>query len=90
MKRTLKTAETRAAAGEQPAAPTPRLRLKLSTIDDVKSELARLYREGKAGTRPVEHVSKMANVLNLLGRLIVDNDLAARLDALEDQQRGEK
>lgn len=61
----------------------PRLRLPLRTIDDVKSELARLYREGKAGQRSVVDVSKLANVLGILGRLIEGADIEARLDALE-------
>ena len=34
----------------------PRLRLPLKTMDDVKAELARLYREGKAGRRDVAEV----------------------------------
>ncbi len=38
---------TRASTGKC-AAPA-RLRLKLNSIDDVKAEMARLYREGKAG-----------------------------------------
>ena len=75
---------------EPPAAPpaprAPRLRLKLSTLDDVKAELARLYREGKAGSRDVAAVSKLANILGILGRLIVDNELAARVEALEGEQ----
>ena len=88
-KRVAGKAESRANAGSASASP-PRLRLKLKTIDDVQAELARLYRSGKAGEREVADVSKLANILGILGRLIVDNDLAARLEALEEQQRGEK
>jgi len=61
------------------------LRLKLKTIDDVQAELARLYRSGKAGERNVADVSKLANILGILGRLIVDNALEARLEALEER-----
>jgi hypothetical protein len=64
----------------------PRLRLPLATIDDVKREMARLYREGKAGRRDVADVSRLANVLALLGRLIEGADLEARLAALEEQR----
>lgn len=74
--------ESRANAGD-PAAP-PRLRLPLKTMDDVKAELARLYRDGKAGKRDIADVSKLANVLSILGRLIEGVDLAARLEALEE------
>ena len=66
------------------AAP-PRLRLKLQTIDDVRAEMARLYREGKAGTRDVGEVSKLANVLALLGRMIEGSDIEKRLAELELQ-----
>jgi hypothetical protein len=61
---------------------TPRLRLKLATSQDVCRELARLYREGKAGQR---EVTDMANVLQILGRLIETSDLEKRLEALEAQ-----
>ena len=65
------------------AAPPVRLRLRLNTIDDVKAEMARLYREGKAGTRDVSDVSRLANVLSLLGRLIEGSDLERRLTAID-------
>ena len=69
-------------------APTPpvRLRLKLSTVEDVRRELARIYREGKTGSRDVSEVSKLANVLSLLGRLIEGSDLERRLTALEETE----
>ena len=63
--------------------PSPRLRLKLATSQDVCRELARLYREGKSGQREVTDVSRLANVLQILGRLIETSDLEKRLDALE-------
>ena len=61
----------------------PRLRLKLNSIDDVKAEMARLYREGKAGQRDVQDVSRLANVLSLLARMIEGSDLEKRIAALE-------
>ena len=77
-------AQGRAAQGKSRE---PRLRLPLKTMDDVKAELARLYREGKAGRRDVAEVSKLANVLSILGRLIEGVELAARVDALERKPR---
>lgn len=65
-------------------AEAPRLRLPLKTLDDVKAELARLYREGKARRRDVAEVSKLANVLGILGRLIEGAEVAARVEALEE------
>lgn len=70
---------TGAASGKE-----PRLRLPLKTLDDVKAELARLYREGKARRRDVAEVSKLANVLGILGRLIEGAEVAARVEALEE------
>ena len=69
--------------------PPRRLRLPLSTAEDVKRELARIYREGKAGQRDVGDVSKLANVLALLARLIETSDLERRLEILE-QADGKK
>lgn len=77
------TAETRANAGESPAPTPPRLRLKLATIDDVRRELARLYREAKSGTRNVQDASRLAHVLSVLARLIEGADLERRVQALE-------
>lgn len=61
----------------------PRLRLPLATMEDVRRELARLYREGKSGRREVADVSKLANVLQILARVIEGSTLEARIEALE-------
>lgn len=77
--------ESRADASD--AGQPPRLRLPLATIDDVRREMGRLYREGKAGRRDVGEVSKLANVLSLLGRLIEGAEIEARIAKLEAMQR---
>jgi len=69
------------------ATPPRRLRLKLKTMDDVKSELARLYRDGKAGRRDIADVSKLANVLSIIGRLIEGVELARRVEQLEESAK---
>ena len=61
----------------------PRLRLKLSTVGDVRAELARIYREGKAGLRPIADVSRLGNVLFILHRIIEGSDLEKRIQILE-------
>ncbi len=61
----------------------PRLRLKLSTADDVRRELARIYREARSNQLDVAVVSRLANVLMILNRCIETSDLEARLIALE-------
>ena len=63
--------------------PPPRMRLPLKTAENVRTELARLYREGKAGKRAVADVSRLANVLATLGRLIETGDLEQRIERLE-------
>lgn len=79
---TMKSKQTRANI-EETDDPSPRLRLPLATAQDVRRELARLYREGKAGYRDVGDVSKLANVLATLGRLIETGDLETRIERLE-------
>jgi len=75
---------TAPAPAVSPPGVAKRLRLPLKTMDDVKGELARLYREGKAGQRDISDVSKLANVLSIIGRLIEGVELAARVEALEE------
>lgn len=70
--------------------PPARLRLKLATAEDVRRELARIYREGKSGQRDVSDVSKLANVLQILSRCIATDDLEARILALEAATKGGK
>ncbi|MBK6864097.1 MAG: hypothetical protein IPG91_11190 [Ideonella sp.] len=81
------TSETDAGRADAGEGREPRLRLPLKNMDDVKAELARLYREGKAGRRDVADVSRLANVLSILGRLIEGVELAARVEALEERKR---
>jgi hypothetical protein len=78
------TASGAEASGAAP--PAPRLRLPLATAADVRRELARLYREGKAGQREAADVSRLANILAILGRLIETSDLEARLQKLEQRE----
>ena len=81
--------KTRADA-DDPADPPARLRLKLSTVGDVSRELARLYRDAKAGRRDVADASKLANILSILGRLIEGAELERRVEELERRQRGQQ
>ena len=59
--------------------PTPRL----DSATRVRRELARLYGEARAGTLAVGDASKLANVLQILGRMIETGDLEGRLEELE-------
>jgi len=62
-------------------------RLPLKTAENVRSELARIYRDGKFGKRDVSDVSRLANVLNIMARLIETSDLESRLEKLEKLQQ---
>ena len=55
----------------------------LDTAERVRVELARLYREARAGAVEVGDASKLANMLHILARLIETSDLEKRLEKLE-------
>lgn len=60
------------------------VRVRLQTIDDVKHELGRIYRLARRGVMETQDLSRYANVLQILGRLIEGSDLEARLAKLEE------
>ena len=59
--------------------PSPRL----DSMAGVRRELARLYREARAGELDVAAASRLANVLQILGRMIEGSEIEARVEALE-------
>src|SRR4051812_39609332 len=69
--------------GEDPP-PPPRARL--DTMARVRRELARVYREARAGMLDVADASKLANILQIMGRMIETSEVETRLDALERRQ----
>lgn len=79
----MKTPDTRTAASES-AAP-PRLRLPLASAGDVARELARLYRSAKAGQVEVQDASRLANILQILARVLETSDLEQRIVKLESE-----
>ena len=72
----------------RPRSPASLPRLRLGTVQEVRRELAKIYAEGKVGARDVGDVSKLANVLSLLARLIVDSTLEERVAEIERRQAG--
>jgi hypothetical protein len=60
-----------------------RSRLRLDTMDRIRREVTRLYREGRDGERDTQDVSRLANVLALIARMIEGGQLEARIAALE-------
>ncbi len=82
---TTKKPATRTDAGAATAPhPPKRLRLPLKTIDDLKAEMARVYREARAGALDVPTASKLANMLGIQGRLIVGHELAEDIEELKE------
>jgi hypothetical protein len=71
--------DSRAAPKANRKPPAPRL----DSAARVRRELARLYGEARAGTLAVGDASKLANVLQILGRMIETGDLEGRLEELE-------
>lgn len=73
-------------AGPVRLVPTPRPKhIKLTTINEVAEELARLYRQTRAGHVPPADASRFAYMLNTLAGLIELGTLEARLDRLEQE-----
>ena len=70
-----------------PPAPPRRTRLRLDSVDRVRRELIKLYRQGRDSEREADDVAKLAGVLGIVGRLVESDELEARLDALERAAR---
>ena len=70
----------RAAACREPPSPCPG---RLDTVTRVRREPARLYREARAGRLDVGDASRLAHILQILGRMIEGAELEARVEALE-------
>ena len=64
-----------------------RTRLRLDSVDRVRRELIKLYRQGRDGERGADDVAKLAGVLGIVGRLVESDELEGRLDALERAAR---
>lgn len=75
-------------SGDDRVAPSPPIklaspRMKLETVQNVRRELARIYREARRGELKVETASRLAYLLDLMSRMIERSDLEARIVALE-------
>ena len=58
-------------------------RIDLKTIDDVRVEMARVYRDMRAGRLETADGTKLAYVLGQIGKLIEAGEIEKRLEALE-------
>ena len=62
--------------------PTPP-KIKLNTLEDVRRETARVYREARGGMIDVSDAGRFTYILNCLGKLIEATDFEKRLEQLE-------
>ena len=65
------------------SADPPRRRLRLDSLDRVRRELVKIYRQGRDGDRDVSDASKLANILTMIARILEGSDLEKRITALE-------
>ena len=63
--------------------PTPSPTIHLKTLDDVRIEMAKGYRDMKQGKLPSQDGTRLAYVLSQLGRVIEADQIAARVEAVE-------
>jgi hypothetical protein len=81
----MKTGESPENTGNQPK--PPRLRVPLRDLGEVQRELARLYRDMRGGVIATQDGSRMANVLQILARVIDGGQIEERLAALEQAEK---
>ena len=60
-----------------------RYRAKLDTLQDVKREMGKLYREARSGLIDSQDATKQVWILQAIGKVIVDAELETRIELLE-------
>lgn len=65
--------------------PTPK-KIDLATIDDVRLEMASVYRGMKAGGIETSDGTKLVYVLSAIGKMIEIHDIERRITLLEDKK----
>ena len=61
-------------------------RIDLKTIDDVRLEMAKVYREMRTRVIESQEGTKLVYVLSQIGKLIELHDIEQRIAALEEKQ----
>ena len=62
-----------------------RYRAKLDTLQDVRKEAARVYRECRSGLLEPQDGTKLVWMLQAVGKLLESSDLEKRIEALEQK-----
>lgn len=63
--------------------PTPSPTIHLKTLDDVRVEMAKVYRDMKLGKLPTQEGTRLVYVLSQIGRVIEADQIAVRVEAVE-------
>ena len=69
--------------------PTPgRCKAQLNTLEGVRRELARIYREAESGKRDTADASRLTFMLGQIGKLLELTEIERRLTAVEERPHG--
>lgn len=63
-----------------------RYRCKLDSLQDVKREMTKVYREARSGLVDVQDATKLVWCLQAVGKVIEGSDLEKRIENLEAQK----
>lgn len=69
-----------------PGGKAARYRAKLDTLQDVRREMAKVYREARSGLVDVQDATKLTWCLQAIGKVIEGGDLEKRVEALENKE----
>ncbi|NLD54926.1 MAG: hypothetical protein GX652_09735 [Burkholderiaceae bacterium] len=70
-------------ASASPADPTPRRRLRLTTVGGVRREMAAVYTDARTGRLDPTAASKLTYMLTSIAKVMETSDFEARIAALE-------
>ena len=68
--------------------PTRNKKIDLATIDDVRLEMASIYRSMKSGSIETSDGTKLVYVLGTIGKMIEIHDIERRIELLEKKNNG--
>ena len=68
-----------------PGKPT-RYRAKLDSLQDVRREMAKVYRESRSGLIDAQDATKQVWMLKAIGEVIAAHEIEKRIEALENRQ----
>ena len=64
----------------------PPPRLNLTTVDDIRRELGKVYRDARSGALQTQEATRLGYLLDLLRKMIEAGEFERRLEQLEKDQ----